>query len=75
MTILNPLSFRCKKLMLIGLECEKCNQRFHRSCAKEIFTNHNACINCKAVFSDKIISDIRESIAEARVIFNKMHGR
>ncbi len=63
--------FRCKKMVLIGLDCVKCNQRFHRLCAKEIFVNHNACINCKAVFDDNVISKVRDSIANARVVYNQ----
>lgn len=65
--------FRCKKLLLIGLTCGGCNQNYHRSCAKEIFSNHNACTNCKAVFPETEILELRETLSEAKSAYNRKY--
>lgn len=62
--------FRCKKLCLIGIKCDKCSESYHRSCAKEIFNKHNACMKCKEVFDVTKVESLREAISEARAAFN-----
>lgn len=64
--------FRCKKLILIGLKCSQCGKQYHRSCAKEIFTNHNnACMNCKSKFSEDKVRELKEQVARAKAAYNE----
>lgn len=68
--------FRCKKMCVIGIRCGECATRYHRACAKDIFSGElKACINCKNNFSDNEIAKLKEDIAEARNAYAKKHNR
>jgi hypothetical protein len=68
--------FRCKKLCVVSIVCGDCAVRYHRACAKEIFTDeHRSCLSCKNNFSEAQVKKLKESIVEARNTYAKKHNR
>ena len=58
--------YQCKKILLVGIRCQHCSSKFHRGCAKEIFSNQRDCLSCKARFSEEQVEQLKDEIVYAR---------
>jgi hypothetical protein len=62
----------CSSLLLSGLRCENCKCVTHRHCARNLLKKSNACWKCKIKFSEDVISELHDSIANAKAEFIKL---
>jgi len=68
--------FRCKKMVVVGFKCNSCSKKYHRNCAKDIFTTtHRDCLSCKSAFTDKQINELKETLNSAKAAYKNKYSR